>query len=140
MSREHFNHNEGHLADATIPYPFFGYPSIGAALRGGADVPITTSLNSVTKTAISTIADDAWTPIRYTNALYDHDTEQWISVAEIPFTAFASEKKATTSPAGWSCAASRTYDRRKTKARASCSTSGASTPSQPPPTPASSTP
>lgn len=76
---------------------FFGYPTIGAALRGGANVSITTSLNSVTKTAIAAIAEQAWTPIRYTNALYDADSEQWISVAEVaevPFTAFASQKKA----------------------------------------------
>ncbi|OZE80775.1 IS1380 family transposase [Rhodococcus sp. 15-649-1-2] len=76
---------------------FFGYPSIGAALRGGADVSITTGLNSVIKTAISSIDDDAWTPIRYTNALYDTEADRWISVAEvaeIPFTAFESQKKA----------------------------------------------
>ncbi len=75
---------------------YFGYPTIGAALRGGADVSITTGLNSVIKTAISSIADDAWTPIRYTNALYDTDSQQWISVAEvaeIPFIAFTSKKK-----------------------------------------------
>lgn len=75
---------------------YFGFPTIGAALRGGADVSITTGLNSVIKTAISAIADDAWTPIRYTNALYDTEAEQWISVAEVaevPFTAFASQRK-----------------------------------------------
>ncbi|MDJ0395552.1 IS1380 family transposase [Rhodococcus sp. G-MC3] len=76
---------------------YFGYPSIGAAIRGGVDVSITTGLNSVIKTAISSIDDGAWTPIRYTNALYDDTTAQWISVAEvaeIPFTTFASQKKA----------------------------------------------
>ncbi|KZF06785.1 MAG: IS1380 family transposase [Rhodococcus sp. (in: high G+C Gram-positive bacteria)] len=75
---------------------YFGYPSIGAALRGGADVSITTGLNSVIRTAISSIDDDAWTPIRYTNALYDVEADRWISVAEvaeIPFTAFESQKK-----------------------------------------------
>ena len=75
---------------------YFGHPSIGAAIRGGADVSITTALNSVIKTAISSIDDDAWTAIRYTNALYDTDTQRWISaaeVAEIPFTVFASQKK-----------------------------------------------
>jgi hypothetical protein len=75
---------------------YFGYPTVGAALRGGADVSITTGLNSVIKTAISSIADHAWTPIRYTNALYDEEAEEWISVAEVaevPFTAFASQKK-----------------------------------------------
>ncbi|MBH5144308.1 MULTISPECIES: IS1380 family transposase [Rhodococcus erythropolis group] len=76
---------------------FFGYPTIGAAIRGGADVSITTGLNSVIRSAISTIAGDAWTPIEYTHALFDEQTQRWISVAEvaeIPFTAFASQKKA----------------------------------------------
>lgn len=48
------------------------------------------------RSSISTIAADAWTPIRYTNAIYDDESERWIStaeVAEIPFTAFASQKK-----------------------------------------------
>lgn len=76
---------------------FYGYPTIGAAIRGGADVSVTVRLTSTIKRAIASIGDDAWTPIEYTNAIYDHDTEQWIStaeVAEIPFTAFASQKKA----------------------------------------------
>lgn len=76
---------------------FFGYPTIGAAIRGGADVSITAGLNSVIRTAIGAISDDAWTPIEYTHATFDEQTQRWISVtevAEIPFTAFASQKKA----------------------------------------------
>lgn len=49
------------------------------------------------KAAIATIDDDMWTPIQYTNALYDEDSQRWISVAEvaeIPFTAFASQARA----------------------------------------------
>lgn len=44
---------------------------------------------------------EAWTPIRYTNSIYDTDTQRWISVpevTEIPFTAFASQKKAHHTP------------------------------------------
>lgn len=80
---------------------FYGYPTISAALRGGADVSVTVRLTTPIKTAIASIDDDAWTPIEYTNAVYDHDTERWISaadVAEIPFTAFASKKKARRVP------------------------------------------
>ncbi|MDV8025349.1 IS1380 family transposase, partial [Rhodococcus sp. IEGM 1330] len=76
---------------------YFGYPTIGAAIRGGADVSITTGLNTVIRAAIATLTDDAWTPIRYTNAIYDDTAEQWVSVAEvaeIPFTAFSAQKKA----------------------------------------------
>ncbi|WP_416211006.1 hypothetical protein [Frankia sp. Cr2] len=41
------------------------------------------------------IGDDAWTPIRYPRAVYDETTGRWISdaeIAEVPYTAFASEK------------------------------------------------
>jgi hypothetical protein len=76
---------------------FYGHPTVGAAVRAGADVSVTVRLTSTIKRSICSIDDDAWTPIEYTNAIYDEDTEQWIStaeVAEIPFTAFASQKKA----------------------------------------------
>jgi hypothetical protein len=76
---------------------FYGHPTVGAAVRAGADVSVTVRLTSTIKRSICSIDDDAWTPIEYTNAIYDEDTKQWIStaeVAEIPFTAFASQKKA----------------------------------------------
>lgn len=80
---------------------FYGYPTIGTAVRAGADVSVTVGLNATIKAAISTINDDAWTPIKYTNALYDEDTQQWISVAEaaeIPFTAFDSQRRSNHIP------------------------------------------
>jgi hypothetical protein len=76
---------------------FYGYPSVAAAIRGGADVSVTVRLNSKVKAAIADIGDDAWTPIEYTDAIYDEPTHQWISraeVAEIGFTAFSSRKAA----------------------------------------------
>ncbi|MFC0449218.1 IS1380 family transposase [Rhodococcus jostii] len=78
---------------------FYGHPTIGAAIRAGADVSVTVRLTSTIKRAIASIGDDesSWTPIQYTDALYDEGTDTWISraeVAEIPFTAFASQKKA----------------------------------------------
>ncbi len=74
---------------------FYGYPTVGAAIRGGAQVSITVRLDSKVKTAIAAIDDDAWTPIEYTDAIYDESSGQWISraeVAEIAFTAFSSKK------------------------------------------------
>jgi hypothetical protein len=78
---------------------FYGHPTVGAAIRAGADVSVTVRLTSTIKRAIASIGDDesAWTPIQYTDAVYDEGTDTWISraeVAEIPFTAFASQKKA----------------------------------------------
>jgi len=39
--------------------------------------------------AIAAITEDAWTPIRYPRAILDDQLGQWISDAEIPFTALA---------------------------------------------------
>ena len=69
---------------------------MSAALKAGADVSITARQDPAVKRAIGTIADDAWTKIQYTNAIYDPDTHTWISVAEVaevPFTAFSSRPK-----------------------------------------------
>ncbi len=74
---------------------FYGHPSVAAALRGGADVSITVRLDPKVKAAIADIDEHAWTPIEYTDAVYDETTGQWISraeVAEIAFTAFSSRK------------------------------------------------
>jgi hypothetical protein len=54
-------------------------------------------LDSKVKAAIATIDEHAWTPIEYTDAVYDENTQRWISraeVAEIGFTAFSSRKTA----------------------------------------------
>jgi hypothetical protein len=76
---------------------FYGYPTVAAAIRGGADVSVTVRLDPKVKAAIADIGDDAWTAIEYTDAVYDETTQQWVSraeVAEIPFTAFSSRKAA----------------------------------------------
>jgi hypothetical protein len=76
---------------------FYGHPTVAAAIRGGADVSITVRLDSKVKAAIATIDEHAWTPIEYTDAVYDENTQRWISraeVAEIGFTAFSSRKTA----------------------------------------------
>jgi hypothetical protein len=53
------------------------------------------------KAAITSIADDAWTPIEYPQAIYDEESGRWISraeVAEVGFTAFSSRKRAEQVP------------------------------------------
>lgn len=62
---------------------FYGYPTVGAALRGGADVSITVRLDAKVKTAITAIDEHAWTPIEYPDALYDEASGQWVSRAEV---------------------------------------------------------
>ncbi len=76
---------------------FFGGPAVRAAVAGGADVSVTVRLTSTIKTAIAGIEQSAWTPIEYTDAVFDEATGAWISraeVAEIAFTAFAAQQKA----------------------------------------------
>jgi hypothetical protein len=66
-------------------------------LRHKAHYSITARLLPPVRKAIDAIAADAWIPIKYTNAIWDDDAQQWISeaeVAEIPFTAFSSKAKA----------------------------------------------
>jgi hypothetical protein len=75
---------------------FYGRGLVLAAVRAGADVSVTVRLNSQVKTAIAAIPDHAWQTIEYTDAVYDEATGRWISraeVAEIPFTAFNTQKK-----------------------------------------------
>ena len=123
---------------------FYGAPTVGAAVRGGAEVSVTVRLDPKVKAAIATIAHDAWTTIEYTDAIFDEATSTWVSraeVAEVPFTAFTS-KKATEQVTG-RLVVRRIPDlnaeRTRPPGRAPCSTPGASTRSSPPPTPPTST-
>ena len=69
---------------------FHSHAIISAAITGGAGVLVTSRMDPAVKGAIATIAVDAWTKIRYTNAIYDEEAQEWIykaEVAETPFTA-----------------------------------------------------
>lgn len=75
---------------------YYGYPSISAAIKAGAEVSVTTRMTSNVTQAITQIPDTSWETIEYTHAVFDEGTGRWISsaeVAEIPFTAFTSRKK-----------------------------------------------
>lgn len=65
---------------------------IATARRAGARFSITVPITRGVRTAIAAIADDAWTAIRYPQAVWDEQGQCWISdahVAEITYTAFA---------------------------------------------------
>lgn len=75
---------------------FYTHATIAAAVRAGADVSVTVRMNPKVKAAIAAIGDDAWTPIEYTDAVFDEQAQTWISraeVAEIEFTAFTNKPK-----------------------------------------------
>ena len=74
---------------------------MSAALRAGADVSVTVRLDPNVKATISGIPEHAWQAIEYPDAVFDEDTGQWVSraeVAEIAFTAFSSAKAAERVP------------------------------------------
>jgi hypothetical protein len=75
---------------------FYNASVVKAALTGGAQVSVTVRQDKRVKAAITAIADDAWSTIEYTDAIFDEDSQRWISraeVAETPFTAFTSKPK-----------------------------------------------
>jgi len=58
-------------------------------------VSVTVRLDPKVKAAINSIGEHAWTPIEYTDAIFDETSNTWVSraeVAEVPFTAFSSKK------------------------------------------------
>ena len=76
---------------------FYSHEIIAAVRRHRSCFSITARQDPAVRKAITAIADDAWTPIRYTNAVFDEDQQRWISaaeVAEIDYTAFSSRPKA----------------------------------------------
>ncbi len=80
---------------------FYGHPTVAAAIGAGAQVSVTVRLDPKVTKAIAQIPEDAWTPIAYTDAIFDDTTNTWVSraeVAEIPFTAFSSKKAAQQVP------------------------------------------
>jgi hypothetical protein len=75
---------------------FYGHDVIATALRHHSYFSITARQDPAVRRAIATIADDAWTPIKYTNAIFDEDSQRWVSdaeVAEVSYTAFTSKRK-----------------------------------------------
>jgi hypothetical protein len=58
-------------------------------------VSVTVRMDPTVKAAIASIGDDAWTTIPYPEAVYDPDSDNRISraeVAEVPFTTLSSRK------------------------------------------------
>jgi hypothetical protein len=76
---------------------YYTHDVVAAARRGGARFSITARMTATVKAAIGSIGEDAWTAIRYPNAIWDEAEQRWISdaeVAEVPFTAFTGRRKA----------------------------------------------
>lgn len=75
---------------------FYSAKAVHACLRAQACFSFTAKMDKAVKAAIATIDEDAWLDIEYPNAIFDEESGQWVSdaqVAEIEYTAFASKKK-----------------------------------------------
>jgi hypothetical protein len=86
----------GGLVTVRADSAFYSYPIIAAARRAGARFSVTARLTPAVISAITTIPDQGWTPIRYPNAIWDDDEQRLVSdaeVAEIEFTAFTSRRR-----------------------------------------------
>src|SRR3954453_6613272 len=80
---------------------FSSHALVTAVLKAGAEVSITVRMDPAVKRAISGIDEGAGSTINYTDAIFDETTGTWIStaqVAEIPYTAVVSKKKAEQVP------------------------------------------
>ena len=76
---------------------YYGHDVIAAVLGQGACFSVTARQDKAVRRAISTIGQDAWTSIKYTDAVFDEQQQRWISdaeVAEIGYTAVTSKPKA----------------------------------------------
>jgi hypothetical protein len=75
---------------------FYNSAVIRTVTRHGAHFSVTVPANSSVRAAIAGIPEDAWTAIRYPQAVWDDQLECWVSdaeVAETRYTAFTSKKK-----------------------------------------------
>jgi len=62
---------------------FYRHPTVSAAIKGGAEVSVAVRLDPGVRAAITQVPDDAWSPIKYTDAIYDEQTPRWVSRAEV---------------------------------------------------------
>lgn len=83
------------LCRADSAYYCHGF--VGTALRHGAWFSVTARMDPKIRAAITSITEDAWTPIAYPHAIWEEAESRWVSdaeVAEVPFTAFTGRRKA----------------------------------------------
>jgi hypothetical protein len=75
---------------------FYSRDVVAACRRHQSRFSITARQDCAVRKAIAAIGDDAWTPIKYTRAVFDEDQQRWVSAAEVAetaYTAFTSKGK-----------------------------------------------
>jgi len=74
---------------------FYSAAFTGAVRAAGAFFSVTAQMNPHVRAAIAAIGEDAWTPIKYPQAIWDDQLRRWVSDAEVAgteYTAFTSKK------------------------------------------------
>lgn len=69
---------------------------VAAARKAGARFSVTARMNPAVRAAIAGVEENAWTPIKYPNAVWDEAEQRWVSdaeIAEVAFTAFTGRPK-----------------------------------------------
>ena len=75
---------------------YYAAAVIAAIRRNGARFSVTAPVSAAIRAAIAAIPEDAWTAIKYPQAIWDDQLGCWVSdaeVAETSYTAFTSKKK-----------------------------------------------
>ncbi|MFH0518680.1 transposase [Streptomyces sp. M41] len=75
---------------------YFFHKVVDACRTASVLFSLAVAVKKTVREAIVDIAEDAWTPIEYTDAVWDDEGERWVSdaeIAEIPCTAFTSKKE-----------------------------------------------
>jgi hypothetical protein len=81
---------------ARMDSAFDNHAVVSTCLRAGVHFSITTKQTRPVRAAIGAIPEHAWVPIAYPHAIYDEDSGQWISdaqIAETAYTAYPSRRK-----------------------------------------------
>jgi hypothetical protein len=82
-------------AGVRIDSAYYSAAVLGAIRRGGACFSVTVRMDPKVRAAIAAIGESALTVITHPRAIRDQDQQRLIcdaEVAEVPYTAFASEK------------------------------------------------
>jgi hypothetical protein len=81
---------------ARMDSAFDSYAVVAACIRAGVRFSITAKQTRPVRAAIEAIEAGSWVPIAYPHAIYDEDSGQWISdaeIAETTYIAFRSRRK-----------------------------------------------
>ncbi|MFF2410806.1 transposase [Streptomyces sp. NPDC058092] len=91
-ARQHHQVGKGSWSWSARTRRSFSHKVVATCRRHQARFSLAVAQRKKVRELIATIAEDAWTPIKYPKAIWDKD-ERWISDAEVEYTAFTGKAK-----------------------------------------------